>query len=375
MSRIKSIETSIHQLPLDPPFLAAWDRQPRHAFPIAIFRVFDDEGRMGVGAGDAMRGLVDYVGLFVGEDPLDLARHSSILDNVAFFDGRPWPLEIALWDLAGKIRNQPIWQMVGGRSNQIRPYASSGTHWPIDQVEHNVQTVLDGGFGALKVRFGRASLDQDVEVLTAVHDLAGNRLDLMVDCNQGWRMPWDIHSAWTFEQALGVARRLEPLDVYWMEEPLHRADYEGMARLRAATDIRIAGGEMTREWYEFRTLLERGCLDVFQPDTAVTCGIERLRHFAHEVADAGHVFSPHTWGSGIALLANAHLTAGTVGAPYLEYPFDPPQWTAHRRDFLFTTRFEPDDSGWLTLPDAPGLGIELDETRLASTRTDSAAYR
>jgi L-alanine-DL-glutamate epimerase-like enolase superfamily enzyme len=226
----------------------------------------------------------------------------------------------------------------------------------------------------LKLRFGRASLDQDVEILAAVRECAGDRLELMVDCNQGWRMPWDIHPAWTFEHALALARRLEERDVYWMEEPLHRADYGGMARLRAETSVRIAGGEMTREWYEFRTLLERGCLDVFQPDAAVTCGIERLRHFAHEVADAGHTFSPHTWGSGVALVANTHLTAGTVGAPYLEYPFDPPEWTAPRRDFILATPFEPDADGWLTLSDAPGLGVELDEARLMSTRADSASY-
>lgn len=374
MSRIARIETSLHRLPLDPPFPAAWDRRERRAFPVTVYRVFDEDGRMGVGAGDAMRGLVDYLGLFIGEDALDLGRHSAVLDNVSFFDGRPWPFEIALWDLAGKIRREPVWRMVGGASNRIRPYASSGTHWRIDQVEERTETVLAAGFGALKLRFGRPSLDQDVEVLSAVRELAGHRLELMVDCNQGWRMPWDTHPAWTFEHALALAKRLEALDVYWMEEPLHRADYDGMVRLRDETSVRIAGGEMTREWYEFRTLLERGCLDVFQPDAAVTCGIERLRHFAHEVADAGHTFSPHTWGSGIALVANAHLTAGTVGAPYLEYPFDPPEWTAVRRDFIFTTPFVPDAEGWLSLSDAPGLGIELDEGHLAATRTDSASY-
>ncbi len=374
MTRIARIETSLHQLTLDPPFPAAWDRRERQAFPVTVYRVFDEDGRMGIGAGDAMRGLVDYLGLFIGEDALDLARHSAILDNISFFDGRPWPFEIALWDLAGKVRQEPLWRMVGGASNRIRPYASSGTHWRVDQVAERVAGVLDAGFGALKLRFGRPSLDQDVEVLTAVKQVTGDRVALMVDCNQGWRMPWDTHPAWTFEHALALARRLEALDVYWMEEPLHRADYDGMARLRSETSVRIAGGEMTREWYEFRTLLERGCLDVFQPDAAVTCGIERLRHFAHEVADAGHTFSPHTWGSGIALVANAHLTAGTVGAPYLEYPFDPPEWTAQRRDFLFTTPFEPDGDGWLTLSGAPGLGVELDEARLMATRTDSASY-
>jgi L-alanine-DL-glutamate epimerase-like enolase superfamily enzyme len=131
---------------------------------------------------------------------------------------------------------------------------------------------------------------------------------------------------------------------------------------------------MTREGYELRMLLDHGCVDVFQPDAAVTCGIEWLRHFAVEVERAGLAFSPHTWGNAVSLVANAHLAAGSVAAPLLEYPFDPPEWTAERRDFILTAPVEPDGEGWLVLGGAPGLGIELDEERLAFTRTDSAAY-
>ena len=86
----------------------------------------------------------------------------------------------------------------------------------------------------------------------------------------------------------------------------------------------------TREPYEFRELLERDCLDVFQPDCVCTQGITGLRRLADDVVGAGKTFTPHTWGNGIGLLANAHLTAGTVGAPFLEFPFDPPEWTTAR---------------------------------------------
>ena len=141
-----------------------------------------------------------------------------------------------------------------------------------------------------------------------------------------------------------------------------------MAELRRRVDVRIAGGELTREPYEFRELLRRDCLDVFQPDCVCTQGITGLRRLATDVDAAGKVFTPHTWGNGIGLLANAHLTAGTVGAPFLEFPFDPPEWTTARRDFVLTDPVEVDEDGWLTLSDRPGLGATLDDDALARTR-------
>ena len=169
-----------------------------------------------------------------------------------------------------------------------------------------------------------------------------------------------------------VARELAERDVFWMEEPLHRGDHQGMRMVREASAVRIAGGEMTRELHEFDLMLAAGCLDVYQPDAAVTGGIGGLSTLARRVGAAGHVFSPHTWGSGVALVANAHLCAGTVGAPYLEYPLDPPEWTEERRDFLLTEAVVAD--GRLVLSDDPGLGVRLDEERLAATRTERATY-
>ena len=153
-------------------------------------------------------------------------------------------------------------------------------------------------------------------------------------------MPWDTAPPWDFAHALTIARQLERLGVYWMEEPLHRADYDGYARLRRSVGLRIAGGEMTREPYEFRELLARGCLDVFQPDVVCSQGLHGLAALAHRVAEAGHVFTPHTWGNGIGLMANLHLTCGTVGAPFIEFPFDPPEWSCERRDFMLAETIE-----------------------------------
>jgi L-alanine-DL-glutamate epimerase-like enolase superfamily enzyme len=374
MSAITRIEISHHRLPLDPPFPAAWDPRPRAHFPATVVRVYDDAGRVGVGSGDAMHGFADYGSLFVGEDPLDLDRHGAVLANIEFHAGRPWPLDVALWDLAGRITDRPTWEMVGGRGRRVRAYASSGVRRSAAQMVAQARRMHDLGFPALKVRFGRDDLDADVSVVRAIRDAVGDALELMVDCNQGWRMPWDTRPPWDLDRATAVAAELAAERVYWIEEPLHRGDYDGLAELRRRVDVRVAGGELTREPYEFAELLRHECLDVFQPDCCCTLGISGLRGLATELVAAGKIFTPHTWGNGIGLLANAHLTAGTVGAPFLEFPFDPPDWTTARRDFLITETIEVEDDGWITLSDRPGLGCTLDEDTLARTASDSATF-
>jgi len=218
------------------------------------------------------------------------------------------------------------------------------------------------------VRFHRPDWRDDVAAVAAIRKAVGNKLVLMVDCNQGWRMPWDPAPSWTLKDALAVARRLEELDIYWMEEPLHRADYDGMAALRKSTAVRIAGGELNRELFEFRTLIERGCLDVLQPDAACSGGLTGLARVARMARDHSIAFTPHTWGDGLAVVANVHLAAGVGGSAYVEFPFDPPEWSLERRDFILARPFLAAAEGWLELSDRPGLGVELDEERLASTR-------
>ena len=374
MSIITRIEITHHQMGLEPAFPAAWDPVPRTKFPATIVRVHDDGGRTGIGSGDAMHGFGDYASYFIGRDPLDLDRHYAVLSNIAFHAGRPWPLDVALWDMAGKIRGEPIWKMIGGAGRRVRAYASTGVQRPAGEMVEVARRAVARGFPALKLRFGRASIDEDVAVVSAVRDAVGDGLELMVDCNQGWRMPWDTRAPWDLATAIEVARRLEPERLYWIEEPLHRGDYAGLAELRRQTATRIAGGEMTREPYEFREMLERGCLDVFQPDCVCSMGISGLRVLAREVVAAGKVFTPHTWGNGIGLVANLQLTAGTVGAPFIEFPFDPPEWTTQRRDYMLTHTIEPDAEGWIELSDAPGLGIELDEAMLARTLSERATF-
>ncbi|MEY2552684.1 MAG: hypothetical protein QOC57_544, partial [Ilumatobacteraceae bacterium] len=225
MSDIVAIEITHHQLPLDPPFPASWDPQPRTKFPVTIVRVRDSDGREGVGSGDVMYGFADYARYFIGQPAGDLPRHAAVLANIEFHAGRPWPLDLALWDLAGKTCGEPVWRMLGAASPRLRLYASSGVRRPIAQMVDMARRVADEGFEALKIRFGRASVDDDIAVVAAVRDALGDTLTLMVDCNQAWRMPWDTLQPWDVDKATAVATQLESLGVYWVEEPLHRGDY------------------------------------------------------------------------------------------------------------------------------------------------------
>jgi L-alanine-DL-glutamate epimerase-like enolase superfamily enzyme len=365
--KITAIEITHHRLAFDPPFQASWDTKPRVHFDATIVRVTTDTGLVGHGSGDQMLGFDGHENLFIGQDPLAVERHYRVLSHIDFHYGRCWPLDLALWDLAGKITGQPCWKLLGGLSNRVRAYASSGTLRDPGAMAETAERFVAQGFRAVKLRFHRGDWRDDVKALEAVRARVGQRLELLVDCNQGWRLPWDTESSWSFKDALVVARELERLGVFWMEEPLHRGDHAGMRALREATDVRVAAGEMTRQLHELRDLITGGCVDVLQPDAALVGGITGLRRVAIMAHEHNLIFTPHTWTNGMGVTANAHLVAGLADAPFIEFPYDPPDWGLNRRDYMMAEPLKTDREGWLNLSDAPGMGYALDEARLATT--------
>lgn len=372
MPVIDHIEITHHRLPLDPPFVASWDGRPRTYFDATIVRVTDSDGRTGIGSGDLMLGFAGHEDLFIGQDPRAHNRHYEVLDHLQFHYGRCWPLDLALWDLSGKIAGAPVWQLLGGASERVTLYASAGVLRDAGALAAQAERIAEAGFPAMKVRFtstdaGRDGWRADLRALEAVRARVGDRLALMVDCNQGWRMPWDTRVPWRFKDALEVARALGPIDITWMEEPLHRADRAGMAALRAATPIPIAGGEMTRELSAFDDLIADRALDILQPDVALVGGITGCARIARAARAAGIGFTPHSWTNGIGVLANAHLTAALGNALWMEWPFDPPDWSPDRRDFMLAAPLVA-QTGKAVLGTVPGLGITLDEDRLRATR-------
>ncbi len=359
--RITGVRLRRLRYPLDPPFAPAWDPEPRRAFEATLVYVDTDEGLTGIGSGDTMDGFDRYAELFVGRDPLDVERHVRVLETITFHAGRYWPLEAALWDLVGKARGLPAARLLGDALDGVPAYASTGDRRPAAARAESAVELREQGFGALKVRIDKERVEEGLQAVEAVREAVGSSLELMVDLNQGWRMPGDVAPLLDFEAVDRLAGRLEELGALWLEEPLAGDDVPGLARLRAKRGLRIAGGEMARTQRELDAYLDADALDVYQPDAVLAIGLLRARELAQRVLAGGRWFTPHTWTNGIGLLANLHLTAGAGGGPFLEFPFDPPGWTPERRDFMLTEPVRPDGGGRLAVPDRPGLGFELDE--------------
>jgi L-alanine-DL-glutamate epimerase-like enolase superfamily enzyme len=364
--RIDSIEIRHYRIPLDPPFHAAWDPNPRRSFTATVVRVTAGEHE-GVGSGDAMLGFAGHEGLFVGHDLFEFERHVQLLDNLQFMYGRCWPLEIALWDLAGKVTGQPLWRLLGGKRQRLPLYASLGQRREPAARAAAARVAVDAGFGALKLRFYADSGEEKLVAARAVRDAIGSTPALLVDANQGWRMPWDTKAPWDFKTALYVADALAELNAFWLEEPLHRTDYRGLAQLRKRSRVRIAGGEGNRDFSEHLECLRHGSLDVYQADIAWSTGVLRATQLARQAQAEGALFSPHTWGDGLVLLANLHVAAAVSDAPFFEFGWDPPEWTPARRDFLLPAPLEA-EGGTLLLPETPGLGVALDWAALEPYR-------
>jgi D-galactarolactone cycloisomerase len=370
--KITAIELERLRLPLDPPFFAAWDPEPRRSFDATIVRVHTDEGVTGIGSGDTMSGFADFEHLFVGRDTLALAAHARTLETIAFHAGRFWPLEAALWDLAGKALGAPVATLLGGSAQRTAAYASLGELRPPDQRADDARALVAAGFRAVKIRIARDRIDEGIAVVAAMRAAVGDALEIIVDLNQWWRMAGDIAPGLGPQAARRLIDRLAEHDVLWVEEPLAGDDLSGMAMLRAQTGVRIAGGEMARGFDELRRALEGDALDVVQPDVVLALGISGARTLAELALRGNRWFTPHTWTNGIGLLANLHVCCGVGGGPFLEFPYDPPGWTPERRDFMLAEPVRTDGDGMLSVGTAPGLGIELDEDAIAHYRRAAA---
>ena len=363
--RISAIRIERLVVPLDPPFPAAWDPVPRTSFAASVVRVETDGGLVGIGSGDTMDGFDAFEHLFVGEDPLAIDRHVRVLETIDFHAGRYWPLEVALWDIAGQAAGVPVARMFGGAVDGIPAYASCGSLLPPAARAESALRLREEGFRALKIRVDPRRLEEGLAAVRATRDAVGGTMAIMVDLNQGWRMAGDTTPPIDWETARAIASELAGLDVLWIEEPLDGADLAGLTALRRAVPgIKVAGGEMTRTYREIVAAIEADAFDVHQPDVVLAAGMANGRRVAELALAKGRWYTPHTWTNGIGLLANLQVAAGVGGGPYIEFPYDPPGWTPERRDFMLAEPIRPDRDGVLHVPDRPGIGVVLDEVAL-----------
>ena len=357
--RITAVEARRYLVPLAPPFLAAWDPVPRDRLEETLTIVHSDEGLCGFASGASLPDREVLEKLLVGTDPLRTEVVREVCETVDFHGGRPWTVEVAVWDLVGKALQQPLWKLLGGRSEKMLAYASSGERVDPEERVRRVLALRDAGVRAVKIRFNQADWQIDLEVVERVRAAVGSSMEIMVDANQGWRMAGDRRLLWDVPTAAACARALERLDVYWLEEPLRTDDLDGYAQLRARTSIRLAAGEMVRGMHEARDLILRGGVDVVQPDAVLTGGIGGCRRIAMLADLCGRAFSPHTWTNGLGLLANLHLALATSTSPFVEVPFDPPAWSPARRDWLLPEPLQIGADGSIAPPPGPGLGVDM----------------
>lgn len=289
----------------------------------------------------------------------DYGRKGSVISAISAID-------IALWDIAGKVYGQPIHQLLGGAFRQrVQAYATGfyrikGQGEAKRLGEEAVQH-YEAGFRAMKVKLG-FGIDDDREVMQEVRRaLGGRRVELMVDTNH----------AYGVADAVRLGAALEEYDLRWYEEPVVPEDHAGYRELRSRLRVPIAGGENEHTLYGFREFLGGRCVDIAQPDLGSCGGITAARHIVALAQAHGVQVNPHVWGSAIAQAASLQFIAAVPTAhhglfaaePILEYdrsshPF---------REQLVSQPLQHVD-GWVAVPNRPGLGVEVDRAILERYR-------
>jgi L-alanine-DL-glutamate epimerase-like enolase superfamily enzyme len=357
--KITSIDLTRMNLPLTPAFNAAWDPEPRRNFAATLVTVHTDDGVIGYGSGDSMDGFEAFRHLFIGTNPLEILNQVKRIETINFHGGRYWPLEAALWDIIGKVANLPVATLFGGSVDRLPAYASFGELRPTAERVAATVAARELGFRAAKLRIARDDLDGGIATVRAMRAEVGDDFDIMVDMNQMWRMSGDIDNALSLAKVRRVAEQLHELGVLWVEEPLPQTDIEGIRQVRSHVGIQVSGGEMVRSLAELTHLVANDTFDIYQPDVVLAVGMYRARQVSDAAALKHRQFTPHSWTNGLGVLANLHVSAGVGGGPYFEFPFDPPGWTIERRDF-FITPVPVNSDGDIVVPEAPGLGVEID---------------
>ena len=252
-------------------------------------------------------------------------------------------VEIALWDIIGKARNLPIYEMIGGLcTNKIKAYASlMGYDTPAEVAETALHCVAEG-YTAIKLHQVSSNAISSVR---AVREAVGDKITLMLD----------VSGAWNPKQAVENAKKLEQYNIFWLEEPIWPVDdYDGLTCLRERTSILIAGGESENTHYGFRELITRHAVDIIQPDIATAGGILTCRKI-FALAEAWNLqIATHSFTFGPALAAAVHLSLSNNRSEYVEVCATPIE------EYYMHPTLRP-EKGYLTLTDKPGLGIEIDE--------------
>jgi D-galactarolactone cycloisomerase len=335
-----------------------------------IVEVVTDDGRIGVGSAMTSLALVEagvklLKPFLVGERADEPARVSEKLRQHTFWQGRGGAVEhaisgidIALWDLFGKITNQPVARLLGGvYRDKIKPYGSLLFDEP-EPLKGKLRHAVARGFKAIKLGwkpFGRRDTATDELLVRTARDAVGPGVELMVDAG-GSDAFWPHGYKW----ALRTAQMLAAYEVVWFEEALAPDDLAGYVELRRHSPVPIATGEVLTRRQSFWPFLRQHAVDIIQPDCTKCGGLTEAWRIGWMAYEHNIQLVPHGWNTAIGLAADLHLTAALPVARYVEF-LTPSLYM----DRLVTAPMTPDAEGLLHLPTGPGLGIELDRAALA----------
>jgi L-alanine-DL-glutamate epimerase-like enolase superfamily enzyme len=378
--RIRNVSAKWLHVPIPPERQHVSDFGVIDSFDTVLVRVETECGLVGhgesksaVGSVGVYHGLVATVEkelgpLLVGEDPRDTARlwevmYSGSRAHYAFDEGRVFPvlsrrgvtvaamsgIDSALWDIAGRSLDAPVWRLLGGKCrDRLEAYASGG--WAdVDGIGEQLASYVErGDFRAVKMRVGIAdgTVAKSVARVKAAREALGPDIDIMVDA----------HGTFSVAGAKRFCREVEGRRLAWFEEPITADDKRGCAEVRASTDIPIAAGESEFTRFDFRDLADARAVDIFQPDMAICGGITEAMRIA-ALASAYQIrVAPHMWGGALMFSAGVQVSAACPSVFILEYSLgaNPMLHDLVEEEFAI-------ENGEFVIPDRPGLGVTINE--------------
>lgn len=366
--KIKSIESFVLSDKLKESFyFSQWEYAERR---ICIVKITTDNGQVGWGEGYGPAGVIkagiEHLSQYIiGMNPLetetiwsimyrrtlDYARRGVLVSAISAID-------VALWDLKGKIMQQPVHLLLGGKKREtITPYATGlyFTHCNnmCEKLVDEAKDYAAQGYKAIKMKVG-LGVEEDIEHVKSIREAIGPKVKLMIDANH----------AYNFREAVELAIAVEKYNIGWFEEPISPEYYEQYAELRTKTSIPIAAGECEYLRYGFQTLFMNKSVDIVQPDICSTGGLTEAKRIATLASVYGVEIVPHTWGTGIAISAALHFVGNMDIMPgrlrtaeaFIEYD----RTENGIREELTQTDMVA-ENGIIKLSDKPGLGFELNE--------------
>jgi L-alanine-DL-glutamate epimerase-like enolase superfamily enzyme len=330
-----------------------------------LIAVFTDVGVIGIGSVFTNADLVQAAlavlePLYRNENALEPERVSEKLHQNTFWLGRGGSIthtisgiDIALWDILGKVTGQPVGRLLGGRyRDKVKPYASLLADEPETLARH-LSTLLQQGFRAFKIGWGplgRVSHAMDESIVAQARETIGSQSLLMVDAG-GSDAFWKNGYKW----ALRTAQMLQNYEVAWFEEPLKPDALDDYVLLRRNAPVAISGGEVLTRRQSFDAWLKRGALDIVQPDVTKVGGISESRRIAWMAQENGVRYIPHGWNTAVGLAADLQLASAIADTDLVEYITGSPYV-----DEIAAGGWQLDEEGMLPIPDTPGLGLVLD---------------